>query len=565
MGRDFRTGTSLKDTLNLDLVQDCGCLEYLEAFIVVDRSFEIELSQELHGTAGVRSDRRFEVLVDSLLGVLLKRFDARCATLHLISPPDHEGNRLVDEVLVRSVGGQRPSGTIDQLLLENLGSLEVPQLIQDIDPNTPDPILSYSVPLIDGERVLFLIEGDPERGFEKSSQATIQSMIDQVQVDILDAYLFRRQSRMIEKLEARLEQLEDVLAQQKIEIDPECDESNVIPVAEAFIVGEISTVDPAMKEVLAQVERLRETDLNVLIHGETGTGKQLLARAFHDGTSRSAYCFEVVSCGALAPTLIEGELFGWRKGAFSGADEDHAGVFERSSGGTVLLDEVGDLPLEIQQKLLRVLQEGLLRPVGGSEQISVNLRFLASTRYDLQELVQAGKFREDLYYRLAGFVLEVPPLRERTADIPNFVQQFISEMGLASDSSKRFSESAVRELMVYPWPGNIQQLKNVVQQAVLTCNRRIVPRKLVEQYLGELNGERLQGQNVRSTREEVILKIPASEGFNDIIAEVERLVILTALQRNRGNKSRVTKQLKIPRQTLYNKIDRYGIEESEYK
>ena len=226
MGRDFRTGTSLKDTLNLDLVQDCGCLEYLEAFIVVDRSFEIELSQELHGTAGVRSDRRFEVLVDSLLGVLLKRFDARCATLHLISPPDHEGNRLVDEVLVRSVGGQRPSGTIDQLLLENLGSLEVPQLIQDIDPNTPDPILSYSVPLIDGERVLFLIEGDPERGFEKSSQATIQSMIDQVQVDILDAYLFRRQSRMIEKLEARLEQLEDVLAQQKIEIDPECDESN---------------------------------------------------------------------------------------------------------------------------------------------------------------------------------------------------------------------------------------------------------------------------------------------------------------------------------------------------
>jgi len=162
-------------------------------------------------------------------------------------------------------------------------------------------------------------------------------------------------------------------------------------------------------------------------------------------------------------------------------------------------------------------------------------------------------------------VLEVPPLRERTADIPNFVQQFISEMGLASDSSKRFSESAVRELMVYPWPGNIQQLKNVVQQAVLTCNRRIVPRKLVEQYLGELNGERLQGQNVRSTREEVILKIPASEGFNDIIAEVERLVILTALQRNRGNKSRVTKQLKIPRQTLYNKIERYGIEESEYK
>ena len=342
VGRDFRTGTTLKDTLNRDLVQDRGCLEYLEAFIVVDRSLEIELSQELHRTAGVQSERRFEVLVASLLGVLLKRFDARCATLHLISSPDNEGTRLVDEVMVRSVGGQRPSGTIDQLLLENLGSLEVPQLIQDSGPNTPDPILSYSVPLIEGERVLFLIEGDPERGFENSSPATIRSMIDQVQVDILDAYLITRQSRMIEKLEARLEQLED----------------------EAFIVGDISTVVPAMKEVLVQVERLRETGLNVLIHGETGTGKQLLARAFHDGTSRSACCFEVVSCGALAPTLIEGELFGWRKGAFSGAEEDHAGVFERSTGGTVLLDEVGDMPLDIQQKLLRVLQEGQLRPGG---------------------------------------------------------------------------------------------------------------------------------------------------------------------------------------------------------
>lgn len=546
-------------------MQDHGCLEYPEAFNVADRALEFELGEGLQSSDGVESERRFEVLGASLLDVFLKKFDARCAALHLISSPDHEGVRQVEEILVRSVGGQRPSGTIDQVLLENLGGLEVPQLIQEFSPNSPDPILSYSVPLIDGERMLFLIEGDPQHGFENSAPATIRAMIEPVQFDIRDAYLITRQSKMIERLEVRLERLEDALARQDLEITPKETESIGNQVAEVFTVGEISTVDPAMKEILSQVQRLRETDLNVLIRGETGTGKELLARAFHDGTSRSGGCFEVVSCGSLAPTLIEGELFGWRKGAFSGADADRVGVFERANGGTVLLDEVGDLPLEIQQKLLRVLQEGLFRPVGASEQISVNLRFIATTRYDLQELVQSGKFREDLYYRLAGFVLQVPPLRERTGDISNLVQHFLAEIELATDSSKRFSESAAQELMVYPWPGNIQQLKNVVHQAVLTCGRRVIPRKLVQQFLEELNDERLQGKNVRSTRDEVVLKIPASEGFNDIIAEVERLVILTALQRNRGNKSRVTKQLKIPRQTLYNKIDRYGIEESEYK
>ena len=350
-------------------------------------------------------------------------------------------------------------------------------------------------------------------------------------------------------LEIQLEDLEPI-------------ERQLVP---SYSVGEVSTVVPGMIEVLKQVERLRDTDLNVLIHGETGTGKELLARAFHDDTARSSNHFEVISCASLAPSLIEGERFGWRKGAFSGADEDRIGIFERASGGTVLLDEVGDMPLEIQQKLLRVLQEGVLRPVGGSELVTVDVRVIASTGYDLQELVRQGKFREDFYYRLAGFILEVPPLRDRAADIPLLLKQIISELDGAAEYSKRFSDSAINELIVCPWPGNIQQLKNVVQQAVLTCNNRVVPRKLIQQYLAGSTSEQLQGDKVQSTQDEVVLRIPASEGFNDIISEVERLVILTALRRNRGNKSRVTKQLKIPRQTLYNKIDRYCIDESEYK
>ncbi|MGE4618602.1 MAG: sigma-54 dependent transcriptional regulator [Planctomycetota bacterium] len=532
---------------------------------MVDSSLEIELREGLVGLDEVKSENRFEVLGALMLGALLKRFGARCVTLHLISAPNHQGDRQVRELLVRHAAGQRPSNSIDLDLLESLGVLEIPQLIQSNEPGAPDPILSYSLPLLAGERVLFLIEGDPVIGFPKSAPAAFRSMLDQVQFDMRDFYLITRQSELIEELESRLENLEEIVSTQDLEIDQQ-EADSISPQSAAIVsVGAISTVDSDMKEILSQVERLRETDLSILIHGETGTGKELLARALHDDTARSESSFEIVSCGSLAPSLIEGELFGWRKGAFSGAEEDRAGVFERASGGTVLLDEVGDLPLEIQQKLLRVLQEGALRPVGGAEQIFVNVRVIASTRHDLQELVKAGQFREDLYYRLAGFILEVPPLRERSDDIPLLVKRFISEMEPVEETPKRFSKSAIRELMTCPWPGNIQQLKNVVQQAILTCDQRTVPRKAIEQYLEGLVSERLQGDKVHSTVEEVLLRIPASEGFNDIIAEVERLVILTALQRNRGNKSRVTKQLKIPRQTLYNKIDRYGIEESEYK
>lgn len=531
----------------------------------MDGSLEKELRGGLNGLSEVESKQRFEALVGLLLGALLKKFQARCAALHLISSPDQDGVRKVDEVLVRSVGGQRLSGTIDQGLLESLGSLETPQLIQETAASDLDSLLSYSIPLVDGERALILLEEDSDRKFDKSAAALLRSMTEEVLFDIVDIYLISKQAKKISVLESRAERLEEVLVQHDLEIHLEDVRSSELQIEPSYSVGEISTVVPEVIEVLTQVERLRATDLNVLIHGETGTGKALLARAFHDDTPRAENVFDVISCGSLTPSLIEGELFGWRKGAFSGAEDDRAGVFERANGGTVFLDEVGDLPVEIQQKLLRVLQEGVLRPVGGSEEVSVDVRVVSSTRYDLQELVSQGKFREDLYYRLAGFILEVPPLRERSADIPILLRQFTSEMATESDPSKRFSESAVNELIAYPWPGNVQQLKNVVQQAVLTCDRRVVPRKLVQQYLDGLTHEQLQGEKVQSTQDEVVLRIPATEGFNDIIAEVERLVILTALRRNRGNKSRVTKQLKIPRQTLYNKIDRYSIDESEYK
>jgi len=162
-------------------------------------------------------------------------------------------------------------------------------------------------------------------------------------------------------------------------------------------------------------------------------------------------------------------------------------------------------------------------------------------------------------------VMDVPPLRERAVDLPQLIASYLQEASAADATTKKFSDSAMKELLCHPWPGNLQQLKNVVFQAVLTSEGRIIPRKTIENCLQETLSERLQGERVQSTQEDLVLRIPATEGFNDIIAEVERLVLLTALRRNRGNKSRVTKQLKIPRQTLYNKLERYGIDEDEYK
>ncbi|MEE2856647.1 MAG: sigma-54 dependent transcriptional regulator [Planctomycetota bacterium] len=535
---------------------------------MAQHSLEIELREGLQGLDEVHQTRRFEVLASTLLGVLLKQFDARCAVSLKLGCVNRDGTRLFEEVATRTAGGLRPSECIDQQLIQHLGSIEGPHHLCEPIQGTPVSLISFSMPTPADGRVMFLVEVDSAVELDEADASSLAAMITLVEDEILDSILISDQARKIEQLEGCLERAEQALAENEIELsqlDPVGLNDGETPPATIKTLGDVASADPQMCEVLSQLERLQDSDLSVLICGETGTGKSLLARTMHQGTAREGHPFEVVSCGALAPTLVEGELFGWRKGAFSGADSDRAGVFERAAGGVVFLDEVGDLPLGIQQKLLRVLQEGVLRPVGGSELIQVDVRVVSSTCQDLAEMVRAGQFREDLFYRLAGFTIDVPPLRQRTDDIPQLVRQFLSDASGSDGPVRALSRSAMAEMVTYPWPGNLQQLRNVIHQVVLSSESRTIPRKMVEEYLEELSDELLQGEKVQSTVEELVLRIPATEGFNDIIAEVERLVILTALRRNRGNKSRVTKQLKIPRQTLYNKLDRYGIDESEYK
>ncbi len=533
-----------------------------------DHALELELREGLQGLEEVQLSRRSEFLTASLLGVILEQFNARCVLAYQISPEETDGEQDCQEIASKTVGGQRPPEAINPQMVQRLAELEGPQYTAGDDPAQHGPILSFCFFTAGQQRMLLLVEAHQSSGFDQESADLLATMVNLVEGEIIDSLLISQQAQKIEQLESQIERAEETLADHDIELSIlDQQKSDDLPEATRTLksLGAVSSYDPVMCDVLSHLERLRESDLSVLISGETGTGKSLLARTLHEGTHRQQHRFEVVSCGGLTPSLVEGELFGWRKGAFSGADDDQSGVFERASGGVVFLEEVGDLPLEFQQKLLRVLQEGMLRPVGGSELIPVDVRIVASTCQDLPEMVRSGKFREDLYYRLAGFTLEVPPLRERIVDLPHLIEQFFSDALEQGTPTRKFSRSALAELVAYPWPGNLQQLRNVVSQSVLASEQRIIPRKLVEGYLEKPSGERLHGENVQSTVEELVLKIPATEGFNDIIAEVERLVILTALRRNRGNKSRVTKQLKIPRQTLYNKLDRYGIDESEYK
>lgn len=304
----------------------------------------------------------------------------------------------------------------------------------------------------------------------------------------------------------------------------------------------------ALQDVLDLARRVAGHDTTVLITGESGTGKELVARGIHQFSTRSKQPFVTVNCGAIPGNLLESEFFGYMKGAFTGADSDHKGLFEAANGGTLLLDEIGELPLELQVKLLRVMQEREVRPLGANKSRNINVRVLAATAKKLNEEVESGQFRQDLLFRINVVELIIPPLRERRSDIPLLINSFI-----AIDSEKMnirikgITQNALALLCNYPWPGNVRELKNVMEHAIIFADKGwISPESLPEQICG-------------SKHSPVENMLPEICSIKEGKVFFESHLIARALARTNGNKTQAAEILEISYPSLLNKIKEYNL------
>jgi DNA-binding NtrC family response regulator len=299
-----------------------------------------------------------------------------------------------------------------------------------------------------------------------------------------------------------------------------------------------------LREVIALAGRVAPSDATVLVTGESGTGKELLARGIHYSSGRSEGPFIAVNCAAIPENLIESELFGHVKGAFTGAVRDREGKFELADGGTLFLDEIGDLRVDLQAKILRALQERTVDRVGGVKQIDLDVRVIAATNKDLEREVREGNFREDLYYRLSVMILQMPPLRDRKDDIPVLAEHFLRKF--SPGQTVRLAPETLALLTGYGWPGNVRELENVMERASIlkqgdTIRREDLPEKLIRKATGA---------------SEILLNLP-EEGLS--LEELEKDLITKALEKHKGNQTRAAEYLRITRPTLIYRMEKYGL------
>jgi two-component system response regulator HydG len=303
---------------------------------------------------------------------------------------------------------------------------------------------------------------------------------------------------------------------------------------------------PPVRELVAMIERLAPAAGHVLVCGESGTGKELVARALHERSARRDGAFVVVNCASVAANLVESELFGHARGAFTGADRNRSGVFDAADGGTLFLDEVGELATAVQAALLRALQFGEVRPVGASATHAVDVRVIAATNRDLRTRVADGAFREDLYYRLAALQITVPPLRERRADVLILAQAFLAREAARAGAPLRVAPAAAERLLAHDWPGNVRELQNAMQRLAVLCAGPTIELADVERYV------------IAAGRPAAPAAGPGTLPTLDL-EQLERLAIVAALERFGGDKPAAARELGIALKTLYNKIERYGL------
>ncbi|HET9368710.1 MAG TPA: sigma-54 dependent transcriptional regulator, partial [Vicinamibacterales bacterium] len=307
--------------------------------------------------------------------------------------------------------------------------------------------------------------------------------------------------------------------------------------------GHIIGVSPAMKEIFRLVSRIAPSSASVLLSGESGTGKEVVARTLHDYSRRRGGPFVAVNCGAIPPTLMESELFGHERGAFTGAERRHRGMFERAHQGTLFLDEITEMPLDLQVKFLRVLESGLVRRLGSEDNDTVDVRVFAATNRNADDAVEKGKLRHDLYYRLKVFHITLPPLRERPEDIEPLVQHFMGQFAEREGESKSISPAAVAALARHAWPGNVRELRNVVYSGFVLADKQITPDVLPLDVR--------TGVPQPADGDTVVVQVGTP------LADAERRIVLATLASLGGNKTRTAETLGISLKTLYARLAEY--------
>lgn len=350
--------------------------------------------------------------------------------------------------------------------------------------------------------------------------------------------------------------------------------SKAIPEAEDQAEDDLPLIgrSPAMQEIYRVLARLMGTDLTTMIYGESGTGKELVARALHDYGKRSHAPFVPVNMAAIPRELIESELFGHEKGAFTGATARSAGRFEQASGGTLFLDEIGDMPLEAQTRLLRVLQEGEYTTVGGRTPIRADVRIIAATHRDLRQMVRGGLFRDDLFYRLNVVPIRLPPLRERRDDIPELIRHFMQEAQKQGLPAKVIESSGMDLLKSYKWPGNVRELENFISRLMALYSQEAITAEIIRSELSELvvseSTQTASSKSLGGLVEQVLKEyfdahaeeLPASGLYDRVLREVEKPLIELTLGATRGNQIKAAQVLGLNRNTLRKKINELEIE-----
>ena len=321
--------------------------------------------------------------------------------------------------------------------------------------------------------------------------------------------------------------------------------------AEVGELGPLVGRSAAMRRVLTTIERIADASASVVITGESGTGKELAARTIHQLSSRRSNPYVGVNCAAIPETLMESELFGHERGAFTGADRRREGCFEAANGGTLLLDEITEMKIELQAKLLRVLEEQRVRRVGGNTEVALDVRVLAASNRDVAQAVRDGKLREDLYYRLNVLTIDLPPLRERKEDLPLLVQNFVQHYGARNNKELvGVDEEALGALQAHPWPGNVRQLRNVIERAAVICQGRVIHRSdLAQEFQSIAN---VEGGYVKVR-------------IGSTLEDMERELIARTIEFSDGNKTHAAQILGVSTKTLYNKLERYRKEGENHR